>query len=78
MKLDVAGLSFGYLVNPEGSPSKIGPQTGLWYCGRNNMEVNEDCDGYCGPNNGPNCDACERLQMQANTRYKSINHGNQI
>ncbi|CAF4616960.1 unnamed protein product, partial [Rotaria sp. Silwood2] len=38
--------------------------TGLYYCGKHNMEDNNapfgkiGVDGYCGPNNGPNCPIC--------------------
>jgi hypothetical protein len=45
---------------------KLGP-TGLYYCGRKVMErhnfpAENMTDGYCGPDNGPNCPACRVLR----------------
>ena len=43
---------------------KMSMRTGLWYCGRRVMENHnypfstDDCDGFCGPTNGPNCPSC--------------------
>ena len=73
MKLDVVGLAPGYLVNREGSTSKVSRETGSFYCGRDVLKGVRGCDGHCGPSNGPNCKACKILQSQANTRYSKIN-----
>jgi len=45
---------------------KISTRTGLYYCGRNvtsdhNYPAGNLTNGFCGPNNGPNCDACRVL-----------------
>lgn len=44
---------------------KMSTQTGLWYCGRRKVMKYHNfpgsmihCDGFCGPNNGPNCPTC--------------------
>ena len=67
MKLDVRGLPCGTLVNRHGSTSSRSNQTGLFYCGMKVMVGVQGCDGYCGPTNGPNCQACKILQSQATT-----------
>jgi uncharacterized protein YfkK (UPF0435 family) len=71
MKLDIKyrGLSKGWLVNREGFVSKKSPETELFYCGRKVMPIDHHCDGFCGPNNGPNCKACTILDIQAKSRY---------
>ncbi|CAF4713512.1 unnamed protein product, partial [Rotaria socialis] len=39
-------------------------KTGLYYCGKKNMKDNNapfcstGTDGFCGPDNGPNCHIC--------------------
>ena len=73
MKLDIRGLPCGTLVNRHGSTSSRSNQTGLFYCGMKVMVGVQGCDGYCGPTNGPNCQACKILQSQANTRYRIWN-----
>ena len=45
---------------------------GQFYCGKNNMVGVRLCDGFCGPNNGPNCNACRILTLQSD-RYKDVN-----
>ena len=42
-----------------------------YYCGKNNMVGVRFCDGFCGPNNGPNCNACRILTIQFD-RYKDV------
>lgn len=56
MLLDIQSrnLPKGWLVNREGFLAKKG-STGLYYCGRCVMIGVFNCDGYCGPDNGPNC-----------------------
>jgi hypothetical protein len=73
MKLDVESrlLPRGYLVNRDGFPSRKGT-TGHWYCGRQVMEREHRCDGFCGPTNGPNCRACRKLERQVSSRYSSL------
>ncbi len=46
-------LPSGWLVNRHGYAAKKSGD--LFYCGRLVMEGVENCDGYCGPNDGPNC-----------------------
>ena len=72
MKLDIKGLPTGYLINREGTTSSLSPETGRFYCGMKVLVGVQGCDGRCGPNNGPNCQDCQILQKQANTRYKGI------
>ena len=62
MKLDLKSrnLSKGWLVNRDGVKAKKG-STGHFYCGQHNLVGTPNCDGYCGPNNGPNCSACKKL-----------------
>lgn len=76
MELDIKyrRLPKGWLVNSDGFAAKKSPQTALFYCGRKVMPTNNMCDGYCGPNNGPNCESCQRLDYQAapNGRYVKL------
>ena len=74
MKLDIRGLPCGTLVNRHGSTSSRSNQICLFYCGMKVMVGVQGCDGYCGPTNGPNCQACKILQSQANTRYRIWNN----
>ena len=62
MKLDIQtrNLTKGWLVNQDGVKAKKG-MTGLFYCGQHNLVGTPNCDGYCGPNDGPNCVACKKL-----------------
>ena len=71
MRVDVKtrGLSKGYLVNKAGFPSKLSHDAGHFYCGRHVMQNVRGCDGYCGPNNGPNCSPCRLLDVQSRGRY---------
>ena len=72
MQLDIKGLPRGTLVNRHGSTSSRSNETGQLYCGMKVMVGEPDCDGYCGPTNGPNCNACQILQSQANSRYTKL------
>jgi len=73
MQLDVAAraLPKGHLVNREGRTARAGLNS-VWYCGAKVMSGVPGCDGWCGPTNGPQCSACQRLQAQLNTRYSAI------
>ena len=73
MQLDIAAraLPKGYLVNREGRIARAGSNN-LWYCGAKVMRGVPNCDGWCGPTNGPQCSACQWLQAQLSTRYSSI------
>lgn len=73
MKLDIEAraLPAGYLVNREGRIARKG-DAGMWYCGAMVMQGVSNCDGYCGPTNGPQCSACARLQSQLGSRYAAI------
>ncbi|CAF3840928.1 unnamed protein product [Rotaria sordida] len=75
MLLDVQKrvLSRGWLVNSDGASarcSQVMPTT--FYCGRQVMPDDGTSDGYCGPTNGPQCTACQRLNEQQNDRYGAI------
>lgn len=75
MKLDVqrARLPLGWFINRDGHPANRSPQTHHYYCGRKMPGLQfAGCDGFCGPNNGPNCFACQRLDEQAFTRYRGV------
>ena len=73
MELDVQtrGLTHHYLVNRNGDPSEFNTSEDRFYCGKKATAWhNRAWDGYCGPNNGPQCDNCEILQSQSKTRYQ--------
>ncbi|KXS09053.1 hypothetical protein M427DRAFT_64859, partial [Gonapodya prolifera JEL478] len=53
-------LPWGFLVNNDGATARKGV-TGRYYCGRKVMDDVDGCDGWCGPTNGANCYACEKL-----------------
>lgn len=74
MKLDIKArnLPKNYYLNRQGAVCRISNQTGLFYCGRMVMQANRECNGYCGPGNGPQCLACERMQSQYDTRYAGL------
>jgi hypothetical protein len=75
MKLDIRSrnLTRGWLVNSDGVKAKKG-STGLFYCGQYNLVGIAFCDGYCGPNNGPNCNSCKQLDSMTkmNGIYKDL------
>ena len=73
MQLDLfsRNLPKGWLVNREGYPSRKG-STGSFYCGRCVMKNVPNCDGFCGPTNGPNCDSCKKLDVLAKNRYSNL------
>ncbi|CAF1388294.1 unnamed protein product, partial [Didymodactylos carnosus] len=66
MKLDVEKqkLSHGWFVNSDGASARKSVQTKLFYCGRRVLMGVLGCDGYCGPTDGPNCQACQKLSRQ--------------
>eukprot|EP00794_Sanderia_malayensis_P013956 gene13956-15412_t len=74
MKMDVKmhKLPPKWYINREGAISRISPETGRFYCGRCVLQGARNCDGYCGPTNGPNCQACRILQVQEKDRYKHV------
>jgi hypothetical protein len=58
--------------------------TGLYYCGRHNMEDNNTpfskigVEGYCGPYNGPNCPSCRHydgIQKRHNDEGREATQG---
>ncbi|CAF3391336.1 unnamed protein product [Rotaria sp. Silwood1] len=58
--------------------------TGLFYCGKHNMEDNNapfgriGVDGYCGPDNGPNCPICRTyggIQSRYNDEGRKATQG---
>ena len=73
MKLDIESrnLPKNYFVNREGAICRKSDVTGIFYCGRVTTGRLED-DGYCGPDDGESCRACEIIQDQINTRYDGI------
>ena len=74
MELDIKSrnLPRGWLVNPAGFNARKFDENGFYYCGRRVMTTNMDCDGYCGPTDGPNCDDCKRLDKTSRTRYNLL------
>jgi len=66
MQLDIQNrkLPQGWLVNTDGFAARRSAQNGLFYCGRRVLVGVFGCDGYCGPNNGPSCDSCQKLDDQ--------------
>lgn len=73
-QLDVAArdLPKGFLVNSEGRIARLGADRTNWYCGAGVLQGVENCDGYCGPTNGPNCASCRDLQSLAQSRYRKL------
>ena len=73
MELDIKtrNLPKGWLVNPDGFNAKKA-NNNIFYCGRRVLVGVHGCDGHCGPNNGPNCDGCKRLDTLASTRYHKL------
>ena len=73
MRADVRArkLPRNWFVNREGFSCRRG-ETGRFYCGRRVMEGNYECDGYCGPTDGPNCYSCQRIDEQKDTRYADV------
>ena len=55
MELDIKArnLPRGWLVNKQGFVARKSGR--LFYCGRLVLEGVADCDGFCGPNDGPQC-----------------------
>jgi hypothetical protein len=55
-----AALSSSSPLNSAGYPMKLGCDSCTFYCGRNLGEiVIPGSDGYCGPDNGPQCPDCK-------------------
>jgi len=53
------------LVNSEGAQMRLGVDRFTYYCGRRlGVERIPNSDGCCGPDEGPQCDACYRVQLQ--------------
>ncbi|CAF3448504.1 unnamed protein product [Rotaria sp. Silwood1] len=75
MLLDVQKriLPRGWLVNSDGASARCSRQNRTtYYCGRRVMPDDGTSDGYCGPTNGPQCTACQRLNQQRHRRYSRI------
>ena len=76
MQLDLKSriLPRGYLVNKDGAVTRRNNNQGLFYCGRRVMAIQNInfTDGYCGPNNGPQCRQCDNINYQADGLYKSL------
>ena len=75
MELDIKSrkLPKGWLVNSDGCVAR--KSEGNFYCGRRVMSNVRGCDGYCGPTNGPSCEACKKLDQMTkspNGRYKNL------
>jgi hypothetical protein len=55
-----SAVGSGQLFNISGAVMTRSSQTGLLYCGRNlGRNVIPGSDGFCGPNNGPQCSDCK-------------------
>ncbi|CAF2482058.1 unnamed protein product [Rotaria sp. Silwood2] len=75
MLLDVQKrvLPRGWLVNRDGASARCSRQNRkTFYCGRRVMPDDSRSDGYCGPTNGPQCTACQKLNQQRHSRYSQI------
>ena len=75
MSLDVQKrqLPRGWLVNRDGASAKCSrDEPTKFYCGRMVMTHDRRTDGYCGPTNGPQCNACLRLSEQQDRRYGQV------
>ena len=72
MRLDVEarGLPQGHFVNRTGAICRL--SEGKMYCGLKIGQKSFKWDGYCGPTNGPNCQACKILQLQAPVKYQAV------
>jgi hypothetical protein len=73
MKLDLKSrmLPKGYLVNKMGHAVRRGAN-GNFYCGCKVLVGVRNCDGWCGPTSGPQCDSCRSIQGLSQTRYASL------
>ncbi|XP_057306330.1 E3 ubiquitin-protein ligase NRDP1-like [Hydractinia symbiolongicarpus] len=71
MELDIAArqLPRHWYVNRQGATARRSKENGRMYCGRRVLVGTPGCDGYCGPENGPNCQSCAILDSQIATRY---------
>ncbi|CAF1288332.1 unnamed protein product [Rotaria sp. Silwood1] len=75
MLLDVQKrqLPSGWLVNRDGASARCSQvETTKFYCGRMVMTHDTRTDGYCGPTNGEQCMACQKLNEQRDQRYGEI------
>ena len=67
-------LIIGWKLNSNGRLAKIG-DTGKYYCADAYRCKCGGCNGFCGPNNGCNCEACQALdddtQLKPGTVTKS-------
>ena len=74
MELDIKGRSLpkGWLVNSSGFNARKHNAHGIFYCGRKVLDGVANCDGYCGPTNGPNCDDCKKLDRMSTNRYSRL------
>ena len=66
-------LPSGWLVNREGGSARCSPQVPTkFYCGRMVMTQDPRTDGFCGPTDGEQCVACQKLNEQQARRYGQI------
>ena len=74
MELDVnlRKLPRNWFVNKDGAACRISDETGQFYCGRKVVNISITCDGWCGPTIGPNCPACQCIQLQYHSRYAGV------
>jgi hypothetical protein len=75
MLLDVQKrqLPHGWLVNREGASARCSRENPTkFYCGRMVMTHDRRTDGYCGPTDGEQCNACLKLNEQQFRRYGQI------
>ena len=59
---EIPSKSCDVRINCEGVPSQKG-ETGKFYCGRRILKCT-CCNGHCGPNNGCNCEPCQKLDQE--------------
>lgn len=65
-------LPSGFLMNGQGRICRRGENGRDWYCGAGVMQGVYNCDGYCGPTNGPSCPACQEMAALAGGRYRKL------
>lgn len=78
MELDIAArqLPQHWYVNRQGATARRSKENGRMYCGRCVLMRTLECDGYCGPDDGPNCESCAILELHLTTRYDGERNSN--
>uniref|UniRef100_A0A1I8HTE7 RING-type domain-containing protein n=1 Tax=Macrostomum lignano TaxID=282301 RepID=A0A1I8HTE7_9PLAT len=79
MTIDLANFQVTHgnsLVNKFGRVASLSSENGHFYCaaimGLAELGGSGDSIAYCGPIDGPNCEACQALDVQCGSRYASL------